>query len=294
MEPRQGSGTTTIDGAGLRTELLDRLGLPADATNADVATAHRAAKSLLDHAPEGQREWAQSQLADVEAITSLLADLDPAPPMPTTGLPAEAVAARVARRKPSPAMWAVAGVVLVAGAAFGFHTMNTANVPGISGAPDTSTSASASTLDQAAVGALMQKITTNPKDTASYNKLAALYFQAGDYKDSAIFSQKVTQITPKDDVAWVALGAAQFNQTDQAGAKASWLKAIAINPKNAEAHYDLGFLYLSQTKPDNAAAKKEWATVIAIDPKSQLASTVQTHIASLNSASPAPSASSGS
>jgi Tfp pilus assembly protein PilF len=285
MEPRQGSGTTTIDGADLRTELLGRLGLPADATDADVAAAHRAAKNLLDHAPADQRTWAEEQLGDVEAVTSLLADLAPAAERPAA--PAAAV-----RRKPSKLVWAIGGLVLVAGAAFGIHSMGSSAVPGIDGAPDPVASSSTTPVDQAKVGALMQKITANPKDASSLGELANIYFQAGDYKNSALFSQKVVVIDPTNDSAWVALGAAQFNDVDQAGAKKSWDKAVAINPKNAEAHYDLGFLYLSSEKPDMAKAKAEWTTVIAIDPKSDLAKTVQTHLASLSS--PSPSASSGS
>lgn len=293
MEPRQGPATSTVEGADLRAELLARLGLPADATPSDVAAAHRAAVALLDHVPADQRAWAESQLADVEAITSLLDDLAPAEQPPAHPSAPEPAPARAVRR-PSWVVWAVAAVVLAAGAAFGIHVMNAAAVPGISGTPDTSTVGSAPALDQAKVAALMQKITANPRDTASLNQLAALYFQAGDYKNSAVFSQKVVAVNPKDDSAWVALGAAQFNQVDQAGAKTSWLKAIAVNPKNAEAHYDLGFLYLSGDKPDVAKAKAEWQTVIDIDPKSQLATTVQTHLSSLASASASPSASSGS
>ena len=125
-------------------------------------------------------------------------------------------------------------------------------------------------------------------------ELANIYFQAGDYKNSQLFSQKVVDANPKIDGAWVALGAAQFNQMNQTDAKTSWLKAIAINPKNAEAHYDLGFLYLSGSTPDMTAAKKEWATVIAIDPKSDIAKTVQTHLASPSPSAANPSASSGS
>ena len=178
------------------------------------------------------------------------------------------------------------GAVLVVGAAFGIHSMSSASVPGIDGAPTNVPSASASTLDMAKVSALMQKITSNPKDTASLQGLASLYFQAGDYKNSAVFSQKVVTLDPKNDLSWVALGAAQFNQGQNDAAKASWVKATFLNPKNAEAHYDLGFYYLSGSKPDQAAAKKEWAAVIAIDPKSDLAKTVQTHMASLASAAP--------
>ena len=191
-------------------------------------------------------------------------------------------------------MWIVGGLVLAAGAAFGIHSMSSSSIPSIDGAPDPVASSSTTPVDQAKVGALMQKITANPKDAASLSALADIYFQAGDYKNSAVFSQKVIEVTPKDATAYVALGAAQFNQGQTADAKASWVKAIALNPKNAEAHYDLGFLYLSGDKPDKAAAKKEWATVIAIDPKSDIAKTVQTHLASLESPAPSASTTSGS
>jgi len=291
----QNAASPTIDGADLRTELLGRLGLPADATEADVAAARRAAKALLDHAPDDQKAWATEQLADVEAVASLLDDLG-VPARAASSTPAPAAAATRTYRKPNRVVIGVIAAALAVGVAFGLHTMNSSSIPGITGTPTSnpSASASANALDMAKVSALMQKITSNPKDTASLASLSDIYFQAGDYKNSAVFSQKVLAITPKDDMAWVALGAAQFNQSLQSDARASWTKAVFLNPKNAEAHYDLGFLYLSGDKPDNAAAKKEWATVIAIDPKSDLAKTVQTHLASLNSASPAPSASSGS
>jgi tetratricopeptide (TPR) repeat protein len=294
MEPQDTSSTATIDSTELRTELLGRLGLPPEATDADIAAAHRAAKNLLEHAPDEQKAWAADQLADVEAVTSLLADLPESTPTAAAAVGASAgsaVAAPAVRRHVPRWVWAAAAVVVVAGVAFGMHAAGSSTVPGITGTPTDSSSSSASALDQAQVGALMQKITANPKDTTSLASLAAMYFQAADYKNSALFSQKVLAVDPKQVVSWVALGAAQFNEGDQTSAKQSWLKAIALNPKNVEAHYDLGFLYLSGSKPDVAAAKKEWSTVIAIDPKSDIAKTVQTHLSSLSSASPSPSTS---
>ena len=282
MEPRQGT-TATIDTSSLRAELLSRIGLPADASDADVTAARNAARSLLEHAPEAQRSWAQEQLDDVEAVCSLLADMPPATPT----APAVPVAKATRRRAPW-FVWAAGGAVIVVGAAFGIHSMGSSAVPGITGTPDVSTSASGAAIDQARVNTLMQKITANPKDAASFGELASIYFQAGDYKSSAVFSQKYIDIKPTDSGAWVALGAAQFNQGQNDVAKGSWIKAIALNPKNAEAHYDLGFYYLSGSKPNQAAAKKEWAMVVAIDPKSDLAKTVQTHMA--NTSSPTPSA----
>ena len=292
MEPQVTAGTATIDSTDLRAELLGRLGLPPEATDADVAAAHRAARNLLEHAPVDQKEWATEQLAEVEAVASLLADLPRATPVAAASTSAvTTVAAPTVRRQVPRWVWAAAAVVVVAGGAFGVHNATSTAVPGISGTPTDSSSSSAPAIDQAQVGALMQKITANPKDTASLANLASIYFQGGDYKNSALFSNKVLAINPKATVSWVALGAAEFNLGDQTSAKQSWLKAVALSPKNVEAHYDLGFLYLSGSKPDVAAAKKEWNTVIAIDPKSDIAKTVQTHLQSLSSPSPSASAS---
>jgi len=285
---------TITDHAEVRRELLSRLGLPPDATDRDVEAAHRAAVAVLEHAPDDQRAWAQDQLSEVEAVWSLLTETAPTP----TDLAEPATddsPVVTAPRSRSKVAWVAAGLVVLVGAAFGVHTMSSASsLPGITGTPDVSSSSSASALDMKKVSDLMQKITTNPKDVASFAALANLYFQAGDYKNSAQFSSEVVKLDPKNATGWVGLGAAQFNQGDAKSAEKSWLKATVVAPKNAEAHYDLGFLYLSGQKPDSAAAKKEWATVVAIDPKSDLAKTVQTHLASLNSASPNPSASSGS
>ncbi|HET7902503.1 MAG TPA: hypothetical protein VFL59_15075 [Candidatus Nanopelagicales bacterium] len=298
--PKSSAGTIT-DPAAMRAELLDRLGLPADASDRDVETVRRAAEAFHDKAPDGQKQWAAEQLADIAAVQSLLDDLGAdAVPEGVDDLdddlddepvdePVDAPAAVPRRRW---MVWAVAGVVLAAGAAFGVHLISGANaVPGISGAPEAtaSPSSTAPALDMAKVGALMQKISANPKDAASYADLASLYFQAQDYANAAKFAEKVVSIEPKNATGWLALGASQFNLGKATDAEKSWIKSAALNPKSAEVHYDLGFLYLSQANPDMAKVKAEWQKVIAIDPTSDIAKNVKTHLDSLASASPAAS-----
>lgn len=278
----QSSPTGTLSSsAEFRAELLGRLGLPADATDADVEAMHRAAVALVASAPEAQKEWAQEHLTEVEAVQSLLAE--------TEG-PEVVDEAEVAGRRRVPWIaWAIGAILLAVGAAFAVHSMTGSTVPAMDAADPTTSASAAPTLDAAKVSALMQKITTNPKDTDALGALADMYFQAGDYKNSAVFTKKILEVTPKAAGNWVNLGAAQFNQGDAKGAETSWLKAIALNPKLAEAHYDLGFLYLSSAKPDMAKVKAEWEKVVAIDPTSDIAKNVQTHLKSLESASPAPS-----
>ena len=284
---------TITDPAEVRRELLSRLGLPPDATDRDVEAAHRAAVAVLEHAPDDQRAWAQDQLSEVEAVWSLLTETAPTPTAAAEATTDDSPVVTAPRSR-SKVAWVAAGLVVLVGAAFGVHTMSSASsLPGITGTPDVSSSGSASALDMKKVSDLMQKITTNPKDVASFAALANLYFQAGDYKNSAQFSSEVVKLDPKNATGWVGLGAAQFNQGDAKSAEKSWLKATVVAPKNAEAHYDLGFLYLSSATPDLAKVKAEWQKVIAIDPTSDIAKNVKTHLASLTSASPAPASSSG-
>ena len=75
-----------------------------------------------------------------------------------------------------------------------------------------------------------------------------------------------------------------------AGAEKSWLKAIQFDPKDALAHFDLGFLYLN--KNDLNKAEEHWQKVVDIDPKSDLSQIVSSHLKRLKerSASPVPSA----
>ena len=82
--------------------------------------------------------------------------------------------------------------------------------------------------------------------------------------------------------ARLALGAAQFNLGDVADARRQWLRVIALDPKNVEAYYDLGFLYLSKDPPDMAAAKEMWRKVVEMAPPgSDVAKTVATHLKGL-------------
>ncbi len=146
-------------------------------------------------------------------------------------------------------------------------------------------------VDQVKLAAQMQKISANPKDVASLQAIGNLYFAATDFKSAVVWEQKILAVDPKNQVALLALGAGQFNLGGAVEAKKQWLVAAGLYPKNAEVHYDLGFLYLSQTPPDKAKMTTEWEKVVAIDPNSALAKTVADHLkCSTPSASATPSA----
>jgi tetratricopeptide (TPR) repeat protein len=105
-----------------------------------------------------------------------------------------------------------------------------------------------------------------------------IYFAAADYKNAAVWETKVLAVDPRNQVALLVLGAARFNVGNVAEAKKQWLVAAALYPNLAEVHYDLGFLYMSQTPPETAKMTAEWKKVVAIDPDSQLSKMVASQL----------------
>jgi tetratricopeptide (TPR) repeat protein len=303
------------DAAEFRQELLGRLGLRADAGDQDVESAHNGLVEFLELAPNEVKSWAAAQTADVDEAFALLSGpeqdlvapaavaamaqvgLDKTPPAPAPAAPAApstpaapSALSSLAANKPlqKKLVWVLAPL-LVLGVVLGvYFNGKSADVPGISGKP-TGQATAAATVDKAKVAALMTKISANPKDLVSLQALGDLYFGVKDYTTALSWEQKVLAVDPKNQGALLAAGAAQFNLGNTVEAKKQWLVAAGLYPKNAEVHYDLGFLYMSQTPPDSANMQAEWKQVVAIDPNSDLAKTVATHLKS-STANPTASA----
>ena len=303
------------DAAGLRNELLGRLGLRTDASMQDVEAAHNVLVEFLELAPRKVNSWAAARTADVDEAFALLSgpeadlvsaslispaaavdlskDIPASPPAPSApSSPFAALAANKPQR--NKIIGAIGAVLAVAIVFFVFQMGKSSDVPGISGTPtgtETTAAAGAATpVDQAKLAALMQKISANPKDIASLQGIGNLYFAATDFKNAVVWEQKILAVDPKNQVALLALGAGQFNLGNAVEAKKQWLIAAELYPNVAEVHYDLGFLYFSQTPPDTAKMTAEWKKVVAIDPNSALAKTVANH---LKSSTPSASATPG-
>jgi cytochrome c-type biogenesis protein CcmH/NrfG len=305
-----------LDATEIRDELLGRLGLRSSASDQDVEAAHNGLVEFLELAPHGLKSWAAARTVDVDEAFAVLSGpeqdlvaetrtvaMDQNGPEATFRSPIAAPALPIAPVTPSRGkprrtqILGATGAVLVFAVIFLVFQMGKGSaVPGISGTPtNTATTASGGAatvpLDQVKVAALMTKIAANPKDVASFSALGDLYFASSDYKNASVFEQKILAVDPKNQKGLLALGAAQFNQGNAVEAKKQWLIAAKLYPKSAEVHYDLGFLYMSQTPPDKVNMTAEWAKVVAIDPNSAIAKSVATHInGTKNSSSATPSA----
>ena len=299
------------DAAEFKLELLRRLGLPAGASDRDIEAARNVLAEFLELAPHKVRLWTAAQSAEVDEAFALLSDpeqllistsqrgsgvqrrLDEAPGRPATPLAPVAATAATRQSRRTHRIWAVAPVLVIAVVFLVFQMGNGSTAPDSSGTPSAQQTSAPSgapsvvPVDSTKVAALMKKVSANPKDTASILALGDIYFAAADYKNASIWEQKALDVDPKNQAALLAIGAAQFNVGNTAEAKKAWLVAAGLYPKNAEVHYDLGFLYLSQTPPDKANMTAEWNKVIAIDPTSDLAKSVASH---LNASTPTPTA----
>ena len=292
----------------MRAELLARLGLPPTAGPGHIEAAYRAANALLDRLPAEESTFVAGQRAELDAMRSLLLEdasqasasapaAAVAAPVPADGVTPESVGVEEAsaRRGGKKALvLGAAALVLVAGGAGAFMMMHQSSVPGVTGTPTNTAAATATNkLDQAKVAALMQKITSNPKDFTSYMGLANLYFQAGDYANTALFTSHALKLKPNSVEALVADGAANYNNGQTKIAQADWTQAIKLDPKNIEAHYDLGFVYMTSKTPNMAKVKSEWETVVKLAPNSAIAKNVKTHLASLTAAGKSSSSTTG-
>ena len=180
-------------------------------------------------------------------------------------------------------------VIAVAGGVLGVYQMGAGSgSPAATDGNVAKATPTAPAVDQAKVADLMAKIQANPKDTVSLLALADEFYAGEQYAQAATFLDQLLAIEPENIQALLARGAVSFNLGDLDAAEATWKKVVAIDPKNAEVHYDLGFLYLNQPAPDWAGVQREWNLVIELDPGSDLAKTVQSHLDSLVAASMLP------
>lgn len=272
---RAKGATTTASPASVKKDLLARLGLRAEADDHEVETTHDQIVDYLEGAPSDIRGWADRRQLEVDRIFGLLTG--PESDLAALARPATAQAAPASPMqglRSNKYLLGVIAVLVTIGVVVGVYWMGKPSVPEMTAAQDTTQSQPV--LDKAKLAELTKKVEANPKDVASLQGIADLYFNAQDWANAKVWSQKVIDTDAKNQQGYVSLGAAAYNAGDTKTAEATWKKGVALFPKNAELHYDLGFLYMTTGR--SAEMKAEWDQVVAIDPNSELAKTVQSQV----------------
>ncbi len=196
----------------------------------------------------------------------LLTDID--------GAVVEELAPAASRRKPM----LVSLMVIAALSAGGYALSNRGESPAVAA------SASASNVDQAAVAALMVRLTKNANDVDAYRQLGALYFNAGgaaansgdttmaqqDFAKASIFFEKRAALASTDITSWLDAGAAALAGQQLSLAFTDLGRALKIDPNSQLAHFDLAIAYLNDSPTQPAKAQTEFEKVVQIDPKSNM------------------------
>lgn len=309
--------------------LLDMLGLPASATPEQVRALRDELADHLASAPGALQPWAERQLALAEAAlilvggevsastattrlgtepTQLLDTDEPAAldvdgteqQRPAVKRPAAArsgtrrPAKRTARgRRRNPLI--VGGMVVVA-LALAVSVYFTGGKPGTNTAgnpvsANVGATTSAMAVDAKMVTTLEAKVKANPKDIESMRALGQIYFAAGLNQQALQWQQRILAVAPNDLEANLAAGVNAFDLSDIKAATRYWEAAVKIAPRSAEAHYNLGYAYLTQAPPDMAKAQREWETTVKLDPNSNIGKDAADKVSHLASAAASASAS---
>ncbi len=65
-----------------------------------------------------------------------------------------------------------------------------------------------------------------------------------DYKTARVVFERVIEYMPKNESGWIGLGVAWLSEGDPNEAGVAFRKAIQLNDKSAEAHFNMGLLYM--------------------------------------------------
>jgi cytochrome c-type biogenesis protein CcmH/NrfG len=114
------------------------------------------------------------------------------------------------------------------------------------------------------VAPLLEQLKQNPKDSALLTKIATYYLAAQQYDESEKYFQMAVDVKPTAD-ALTKLGNAQYFGGSTDKAIATFNKALAVDPKFANALYNLGMLKW-QAQGDVKGAVACWEKLIKTNP----------------------------
>ena len=186
------------------------------------------------------------------------------------------------RRLPGRQVYAMAAIYLVVGLAIGYlvrggqtsppstHAMaTTATAPVHPGAMVAGHMPTAQQMKQMAdkqAAPLLEKLKSNPKDSASLMQVGAIYYTTGQFKQASSYYERALQAEPGNVADRVKLATSLYRDGDADGAIAQLNQALTYDPKDANTLFDLGMIKL-QGKQDNKGALAAWRQLLKSNPQ---------------------------
>jgi cytochrome c-type biogenesis protein CcmH/NrfG len=250
------------------------LGLTADAPSEEVASARASIDDFLSTAPADLRAWADLQSRRVHRALDAFEDDPLAKPSVNDEKHAQPAKTRRPNRRVASLLVALAVVGVLIGVYFSGGTGGQMNA-----APQASGQMPAISVDEQEVEKLMAELAKSPNDIEIMRKLGKVYYAGGDMVMAGQWQSRILEISPDDVDALLALGVAKLNIGDLTSAEENWTRVVELKPDMPEVYYNLGFLYFSKEPPDTEKAKEAWAKVVELAPNSDMASTIESHLA---------------
>ena len=112
---------------------------------------------------------------------------------------------------------------------------------------------------------LLEKLKTNPNDTALLAQVAALFHTTHRFKEAAGYYKQAVDLDPANVPLRTKYAVSLYRNGDNDGAIAQLDKALAYNPKDANALFNLGMIKL-QGKGDSKGAVAAWRQLLKSNP----------------------------
>ncbi len=112
---------------------------------------------------------------------------------------------------------------------------------------------------------LQERVLREPDEKGTWTRLAAAYLEKGDFGNATRAFQISLQKDPNNPDIHLMQGDAYAQMKQEEKARWHYDRAIALNPKFAEAYNNLGVLFLNQKKEEQA--KEEFKKALAIKPE---------------------------
>jgi cytochrome c-type biogenesis protein CcmH/NrfG len=113
---------------------------------------------------------------------------------------------------------------------------------------------------------LLEKLKSNPNDSALLVQLGAIYHTSHQFQQAADYYNQALNTDPKNVALRTKLASSLYRKGDTDGAIAQLNKALAYDPKDANALFDLGMIKL-QGKGDGKGAIQAWQRLLKTNPQ---------------------------
>lgn len=112
---------------------------------------------------------------------------------------------------------------------------------------------------------LLEKLKSNPKDSALLVQIGALYHTSHRFKEAAGYYQRALDTDPKNVAIRTKLASSLYRNGDIDGAITQLNQALKYEPKDANALFDLGMIKL-QGQGDGKGAIAAWQRLLKTNP----------------------------